>query len=104
MRRGYYADRYFANSRLILSALASEGYRYRWGEPARHRSAGSVLNVGEIEVEAQIFNRRSPLALIAGVDHALAQLRCATGYYDEDRELGGDLARPGSQGRAGWRG
>lgn len=83
LRRGYYADRYFANSRQMLSALAREGHRYRGANPRGIAGAG-LLKVGEIEVEAQIFNRRSPFALIAGVDHALAQLRCATGYYDED--------------------
>lgn len=83
LRRGFYADRYFANSRLMLSALAKEGYRYRGANPRRVDGADR-LPVGELEVEAQIFNRRSPLALIAGVDHALAQLRCATGYFDED--------------------
>jgi len=101
LRRGYYADRYFANSRMMLSALASEGYRYRGANP--HGIAGAEkLNVGEIQVEAQIFNRRSPMALIAGVDHALAQLRCATGYYDEDenwvetwRDLEIDAAQDG---------
>ena len=44
------------------------------------------LPIGDIEVEAQIFNRRSPMALIAGVDNALAQLRHATGYYDSNDE------------------
>lgn len=82
LRRGFYADSYFANSRLMLSALAQEGYRYRGSNP-RGVSGVEALNVGEIEVEAQIFNRRSPMALIAGVDHALAQLRCATGFFDE---------------------
>jgi len=101
LRRGYYADRYFANSRLMLSALAKEGYRYR-GENPRGIAGADKLNVGEIEVEAQIFNRRSPLALIAGVDHALAQLRCAAGYYDQDenwvstwRELEVDAVQDG---------
>lgn len=82
LRRGFYADRYFANGRLMLSALAQAGYRYGGGNP-RGIAGAEDLQVGEIEVEAQIFNRRSPMALIAGVDHALAQLRCATGFYDE---------------------
>lgn len=82
LRRGFYADRYFANSRQLLSALEREGYRYG-GENPRGIDRASQLKVGEIAVEAQIFNRRSPQALIAGVDHALAQLRCATGYYDQ---------------------
>ena len=82
LRRGFYADRYFTNSRQLLSALEREGYRYIGRNP-RPVDEASQLAVGEIEVEAQIFNRRSPQALIAGVDHALAQLRCATGYTDE---------------------
>ena len=82
LRRGFYADRYFANSRLMLSALAKEGYLYS-GENPRGVAGADKLKVGDIEVEAQIFNRRSPQALIAGVDHALAQLRCAAGYYDQ---------------------
>ena len=83
LRRGFYADRYFANSRQMLSALAKEGYKYSGANPSGVNAA-SHLKVGEIEVEAQIFNRRSPMALIAGVDHALAQLRCATGYFKDD--------------------
>ena len=83
LRRGFYADRYFANSRRILSALEKEGYSYTGKNPSGVNAA-SQLKVGELEVEAQIFNRRSPMALIAGVDHALAQLRCATGYFDEN--------------------
>lgn len=82
LRRGFYADRYFSNSRQLLSALERGGYRYDGRNP-REVDGASHLAVGEIEVEAQIFNRRSPLALIAGVDQALAQLRSATGYYDE---------------------
>ncbi|MDE2853844.1 MAG: nicotinate phosphoribosyltransferase [Chloroflexota bacterium] len=83
LRRGFFADRYFANSRQMLAALAKEAYSYRGLNP-REVAGASQLQVGEIEVEAQIFNRRSPMALIAGVDHALAQLRCATGYFGAD--------------------
>lgn len=83
LRRGYFADQYFANSRQMLSALAKEAYVYRGLNP-RGIAGARELKVGDIEVEAQIFNRRSPMALIAGVDHALAQLRCATGYFDAD--------------------
>lgn len=81
LRRGFYADKYFSNAALILGSLQAEGYRYRGRNP-RGAEGADALEVGNIEVEAQIFNRRSPTALIAGVDHALAQLRCATGYFD----------------------
>ena len=83
LRRGFYADKYFSNAALILNGLQAEGYRYRGRNPRGADGADELL-VGDIEVEAQIFNRRSPTALIAGVDHALAQLRYATGYFDRD--------------------
>ncbi|HRF97048.1 MAG TPA: hypothetical protein PLZ51_17690, partial [Aggregatilineales bacterium] len=34
------------------------------------------------EVEAQVFNRRAPYALVGGVDVALTMLRHATGYFE----------------------
>lgn len=83
LRRGYYADKYFANITHILGALESEGYTYQ-GQNPRNIDNALGLPIGDIEVEAQIFNRRSPMALIAGVDNALAQLRHATGYFDDD--------------------
>ena len=83
LRRGYYADKYFANITRILTALEAENYTYQGSNP-RNVLGGMGLAIGDIEVEAQIFNRRSPMALIAGIDNALAQLHHATGYYDEN--------------------
>jgi len=85
LRRGYYADKYFANITRILTALEAENYRYQGSNP-RNVLGGMGLPIGDIEVEAQIFNRRSPMALIAGIDNALAQLHHATGYFDENDE------------------
>lgn len=85
LRRGYYADKYFANITRILEGLNAEGYTYAGSNP-RQVVGASDLPIGDLVVEAQIFNRRSPMALIAGVDNALAQLRHATGYFD----AGGD--------------
>ena len=82
LRRGYYADKYFANITHILSALDAENYTYQASNP-RHVAGALGLPIGDIEVEAQIFNRRSPMALIAGIDNALAQLHHATGYFDD---------------------
>lgn len=62
IRRGEYSDKYFENVARILTGL---------------RAAGSP--VGDIVVEAQIFNRRAPYALVGGVDAALALLRHASG-------------------------
>ncbi len=85
LRRGYYADKYFANITRILEALNAEDYTYA-GQNPRNITGANELPIGDIEVEAQIFNRRSPMALIAGVDNALAQLRHATGYFNEQDE------------------
>ena len=82
LRRGYYDDKYFSNSARILSGLQAEGYKYGGNNP-RGACGAEELLVGDVEVEAQVFNRRSPRALIAGVDHALAQLRYATGFFDK---------------------
>ena len=83
LRRGYYADKYFANITNILCGLEAEGYRYQGSNP-RNVKGAMALPIGDIVVEAQIFNRRSPMALIAGVDNALAQLQQATGYFDDN--------------------
>lgn len=65
IRRGAYSDKYFENVARILTGLGS---------------AGSAI--GDIIVEAQIFTRRAPYALIGGVDAALALLRHASGGMD----------------------
>lgn len=83
LRRGFYSDRYFANIVQIMEGLRQTGYTFAGSTP-RPVSANGVA-VGELEVEAQIFNRRAPYALIAGVDAALALLRIATGYFDGER-------------------
>lgn len=85
LRRGYYADKYFANITNILCALEAEDYTYQASNP-RNISGAMGLPIGDVEVEAQIFNRRSPMALIAGIDNALAQLHHATGYFDDNDE------------------
>lgn len=63
IRRGEYSDKYFENVVKILSGLRSSD-----------RSG-----LGDSIVEAQIFNRRAPYALVGGVDAALALLRHASG-------------------------
>ncbi|RMG90214.1 MAG: nicotinate phosphoribosyltransferase [Chloroflexi bacterium] len=87
LRRGYYTDKYFENVVRILSALSKNGYTY---EGHYARAIGSNLQavaVGDIEVEAQIFNRRAPRSLIAGTDVALAMLRYATGYWRDEGDF-----------------
>lgn len=86
LRRGYYADKYFANVMRILSGLNQENYTYQGNNP-RSVTHAEQLAVGDVVVEAQIFNRRSPVALIAGIDVALTMLRYATGYFDAGIEF-----------------
>ncbi len=83
LRRGYYSDKYFANVARVLAALKAENYTYAGTNPRSIPDAGT-LAVGDVMVEAQIFNRRSPVALIAGIDVALNMLRYATGQYSGD--------------------
>lgn len=72
LRQGWYTDSYFINIETILHTLAREGYRYKG------------VNTGDLEVEMQIFTRRRPFSLVAGVDEALALLEEGTGYYNQD--------------------
>ncbi|PJF29328.1 MAG: nicotinate phosphoribosyltransferase [Phototrophicales bacterium] len=85
LRQGLYSDKYFTNIAHILGQLEHRGY-YFDGDPVRGIDISATRNVrvGEITVEAQIFNRRAPYALVGGVDVALAMLRHATGYFVGD--------------------
>jgi len=80
LRRGDYADRYFTNVAQVLEALSRQGYVYEGSNP-RALPLKSDFRVGDVVVEAQIFNRRAPITLVGGVDMALAMLRYASGYY-----------------------
>lgn len=79
VRRGFYSDRYFENVEHVLRSASAESYRCGGDET-------SPL-VGDLRVEAQVFTRRAPYALIAGIDVALALLRHATGAFDGERWL-----------------
>ncbi len=85
MRHGYYSDQYFLNLRQILTALADEGYRFRGRSPIAPEldlGAGG-LDVGNIEVEMQVFAKREPFTVACGVDNAIAILKQCTGWLDE---------------------
>lgn len=83
MRRGWYNDKYFSNIVVILEALAAGGYLYSGSNPRGVVNAESV-KVGDIEVEMQIFHRRSPQSLVVGIDKVLAMLKQATGFWNKD--------------------
>jgi len=89
MRRGWYSDKYFLNVAQTLQVLAEHHYQFA-GESGRLAQLNLIANnlpTGDIEVEMQIFTRRKPRALIAGVDKALSMLRHCTGYLAGDDEF-----------------
>ena len=85
LRTGRYADQYFNNAVALLEALAREQARMEVLQDH------IPLRAGNIRVEAQIFHRRQPYAIVAGIDHALAQLKYGCGIYmgtnDQDRHV-----------------
>ncbi|MGH2390600.1 MAG: nicotinate phosphoribosyltransferase [Chloroflexota bacterium] len=83
--RGWYSDVYFLNAVRLLEDLNRAGYSFS-GKAPKGVTADRV-RTGDIEVEMQIFTRRRPFSLIAGVDEALALLQTGTGYYDEQDRL-----------------
>jgi len=87
MRRGWYSDTYFANTRLSLTALAASGYRYDGHYPRDIGLDTGDLDVGNLVVEMQIFTRRPGLTVVVGVDKALTILRYCTGYFTEDDDF-----------------
>ena len=87
LRRGHYSDKYFANIAMILDGLRRVNYTFSGRSPRDLPIDISKVNVGDIIVEAQVFNRRKPMALIAGIDVALAMIRHATGYYDGNNQF-----------------
>jgi nicotinate phosphoribosyltransferase len=83
MRQGWYSDKYFVNIAQTLQVLAEVNYRFTGQAPALQELGfdPADLATGDIEVEMQIFNRRQPRALVAGIDKALSMLRHCTGYF-----------------------
>lgn len=81
LRRGRYSDKYFENVVHVLEGARAAGYTFAGNSPRLAAEEAAGVPTGDIRVEAQVFNRRSPYALIAGVDVALVILRQATGYF-----------------------
>ncbi len=83
--QGWYSDAYFLNAVRLLEDLNRVGYTFS-GTAPKGVTADHVIT-GDIEVEMQVFTRRRPFSLIAGVDEALALLQTGTGYYDDAGQL-----------------
>lgn len=87
MRQAWYSDKYFWNIADTLGKLANKSYRFQ-GQSAvltRLGIAPQDVDVGNMEVELQIFTRRKPEAVVCGIDKALTMLRHATGYFEGRR-------------------
>lgn len=85
MRHGWYSDKYFGNVSLLLEKLEQEGYTYEIRNGLQVQIARPVIEIGELEVEMQFFNRRSPRTINVGIDKALTMLAHCTGYFEGDR-------------------
>lgn len=83
LARGWYSDSYFVNIALLLESLSRAGYRLDGVRPKGITEED--IDTGNIVVEMQVFTRRLPSSLIAGVDEALAILQSATGYFEGDQ-------------------
>jgi nicotinate phosphoribosyltransferase len=85
LRRGLYSDKYFENVVRVLEGAQKAGYTFAGHSPRAVPIDTSGIAIGDLVVEAQIFNRRAPSALVAGTDSVLAMLRHATGYYENNQ-------------------
>jgi nicotinate phosphoribosyltransferase len=84
--RGWYSDKYFLNIAHLLADLSRAGYHFAGEVSPGALPAGvdpRAALIGDIVVEMQVFTRRKPFSVVAGVDEALAILQTATGYLDE---------------------
>ncbi len=85
LRRGLYSDKYFENIVGVMQGIRAAGYTYSGASARALPEDLRGLDVSDLVVEAQIFTRRPPYALVAGVDAALTMLRHASGTFDGDQ-------------------
>lgn len=100
LRSGYYSDAYFLNVARILERGARAGERFA-GRPLalRGRAAAVAAHVpGDAVVEMQLFARRAPLFVAAGIGPALGIVRdgarCARARLAVRAVPEGTLTRP----------
>jgi nicotinate phosphoribosyltransferase len=85
LRRGYYSDKYFENIVGVMRGAHAAGYTYAGTHGRQLPEDLHSLSISDLVVEAQVFMRRSPFALVAGVDASLAMLRHVSGAFEGDR-------------------
>src|SRR5215207_2464523 len=85
LRRGYYSDKYFENIVGVMQGARLSGYTFAGSHGRPLPEDLHNLSVSNLLVEAQVFMRRSPFALVAGVDASLAMIRHVSGGFEGDR-------------------
>ena len=84
IRKGFYSDKYFIHIYTLLSKLSEKNYQFN-NSPSKRLKCSNIdlssINIGDIEVQAQYFTRRSPYSIIAGIDRALAIIKNCSGYF-----------------------
>ena len=81
IRRGNFSDKYFQNICRVLELLAEEPEKWQ----SETDSLRALLEIGQREVELQVFTRRTPYAIVAGTDEVLALLKGAAGYWKGEK-------------------
>ncbi len=79
LRQGYYSDKYFENIVGVMRGASAAGYRYAGSRPRALPDDLRAVSISDQLVEAQVFTRRSPYALVAGIDAALVMIRHVSG-------------------------
>ena len=82
MRSGWYSDKYFENTGIMLKALAEQKTTFNGQALRLDDEDPSQTEVGNLEVEMQWFNRRPGKVVVVGVDKALTMLRHCVGYFN----------------------
>ncbi len=85
LRRGIYSDKYFENIVGVMEGARAAGYTFSGTRPRDLPEDLSGLDVSDLIVEAQIFMRRAPFALVGGIDASLTMLRHAAGFFHGDQ-------------------
>src|SRR3954447_25939363 len=86
LRRGDYSDKYFENIVGVMEGARSEGYTFAGQRPRLLSGNLRGIKVSDLRVEAQVFTRRSPYTLVAGIDAALTMIRHASGTFAIERD------------------
>ncbi len=85
LQQGYYSDKYFENIVGVMNGVRTAGASFSGASRRDLPIDVRQLDLSEMRVEAQVFMRRAPYAVVGGVDAALAMIRHAAGYFEGDQ-------------------